>query len=104
MSVTLINPLEVPEGKEAEALDFWERVADFMRKHPGFVSTRLYRATVPWARFHLINVAEWESAKDFQAAIDSEGFKALTDPYMEVFPHFPGLYEVVRTYPETDVL
>lgn len=99
MSVTLINPFEVPEGKEEEALAFWERVADFMRKQPGFVSTRLHKATVPWARFHLINVAEWQSAEDFQAAINTEEFNALTEPYMEVFPHFPGLYEVVRSYP-----
>lgn len=97
MSVTLINPFEVPEGKEEEALAFWERVADFMRNQPGFISTRLHKAIVPWARFHLINVAEWESAEHFQMAINSERFKALTEPYMEVFPHFPGLYEVARS-------
>jgi heme-degrading monooxygenase HmoA len=97
MSVTLINPFEVPEGKEEEALAFWERVADYMRNQPGFISTRLHKALVPWARFHLINVAEWESAEHFQMAINSEKFKALTEPYMEVFPHFPGLYEVVRS-------
>ncbi len=100
MSVTLINPFEVPEGKEEEALAFWERVAEFMRKQPGFVSTRLHKATVSWARFQLINVAEWQSADDFQAAINSEGFKALTEPYMEAFPHFPGLYEAVRSFPQ----
>ena len=52
---------------------------------------------VPWARFQLINVAEWESAEHFEAAINSEAFKKLTGPYMEIFPHYPGLYEVVRT-------
>lgn len=36
MSVALINPFEVPEGKEEEALAFWERVAEYMRKQPGF--------------------------------------------------------------------
>lgn len=97
MSVTLINPFEVPQGKEDEAMAFWERVADYMRAQPGFVSTRLHRAIVPWARFHLINIAEWQSEEDFQKAISTEAFKALTEPYMAVFPHFPGLYEVVRT-------
>jgi heme-degrading monooxygenase HmoA len=97
MSVTLINPFEVPEGKEAEALAFWERAADFMRRQPGFISTRLHRAIVPWARFHLINVAEWGSVEQFESAIFSEEFKNLTEPYKDAFPHFPGLYEVIRT-------
>ncbi|MBI5249369.1 MAG: antibiotic biosynthesis monooxygenase [Desulfomonile tiedjei] len=97
MSVILINPFEVAEGKEDEALAFWERAADFMRKQPGFISTRLHRAIVPWARFHLINIAEWANTEDFEAAISSEEFKKLTEPYMDVFPHYPGLYEVVRT-------
>ncbi|MEW6586185.1 MAG: antibiotic biosynthesis monooxygenase family protein [Nitrospirota bacterium] len=97
MHVILINPFEVPKGKEEEAMVFWERAADYMRKRPGFISTRLHRAVVPWARFHLINIAEWESVAHFEAAINSEDFKKLTEPYMKVFPHYPGLYEVVRT-------
>ncbi len=97
MSVTLINPFEVPEGREAEALAFWDKVADYMRKQPGFISTRLHKAVVPWARFHLINLAEWQSVEDFEIAINSEDFRKLTEPFMEVFPHYPGLYEVVRT-------
>ena len=97
MSVTLINAFEVADDKQEEALAFWERVADFMRKQPGFISTRLHRAVVPWARFHLINIAEWQTAENFEAAINSEEFKRLTEPYAEVFPHYPGLYEVIRT-------
>lgn len=97
MAVTLINAFEVPRGKEQEALEFWERVAEFMKKQPGYISTRLHRAIVPWARFHLINIAEWQSAEDFQAVIGSEEFKELTVPYNEVFPHYPGLYEVIKT-------
>lgn len=97
MAVILINPFEVPTGKEDEALAFWERAAEYMRQQPGFLSTRLHRAVVPWARFHLINVAEWESVAHFEAALNSEEFKRLTQPYTEVFPHYPGIYEVVRT-------
>jgi len=58
MSVILINPFEVPKGKEEEVLAFWEKVAEYMRDQPGFISTRLHKALVPWARFHLINIAE----------------------------------------------
>jgi heme oxygenase (mycobilin-producing) len=97
MSVTLINPFEVPPGKEEEALAFWDSVAAYMRKQPGFISTSLHRAVVRWARFHLVNVAEWESVEHFEKAVNAEEFKMLTEPYMEIFPHYPGLYEVVRS-------
>lgn len=97
MSITLLNPFEVPEGKEAEAIEFWERSADVMRKSPGFISTRLHRAISPDARFHLINMAEWESPEHFVAAIESDEFKEAIAEDMETFPHFPGLYEVIRT-------
>ncbi len=97
MSVILINPFEVPEGKEEEALMFWEKAAEVMRNAPGFISTRLHRAISPNARFLLINMAEWESPEHFQAAIEGDDFKKATAGSMEAFPHFPGLYEVVRT-------
>ena len=97
MSVILINPFEVPKGKEKEALAFWEKVAEYMRKQPGFIATRLHQAVVPWARFHFINVAEWESVAHFETVMNSEGFQELVGPHRETFPHFPGLYEVVRT-------
>ncbi len=97
MSVILINPFDVPAGKDEEALAFWEKAADYMRTQPGFISTRLHKAIVPWARFRLINVAEWESSAHFEAAVNSAEFKTLTEPYMEEFPHYPGLYEVVKT-------
>ena len=51
----------------------------------------------PEAKFYFINVAEWQSAEYFQVAVGSEEFKQLVEPYMEVFPHYPGLYEVIRS-------
>lgn len=95
--VILINPFEVPERREEECLAFWRRAADFMRRQPGFLSTRLHRAVAPGARFAFINMAEWESAEHFAAAVNSPEFIELVTPYMEVFPHYPGLYQVVAT-------
>ena len=97
MAVILINPFEVAEGKQDDALAFWEKAADFMRQQPGYISTRLHSAVVPWARFHYINVAEWESIEHFENMMNSEEFKNLVGPYMKEFPHYPGLYEVIRT-------
>jgi heme-degrading monooxygenase HmoA len=95
--VILINPFEVPKGKEDTALKMWEKAAEYMKKQPGFISTKLHRALSPDARFHLINIAEWESAEKFQAAINSDEFKRLTENAMVEFPHYPELYEVIRT-------
>ncbi len=95
--VILINAFEIQPGREDECLAFWEKAAEYMRRQPGFISTRLHRAIVPGARFPLINMAEWESAAHFEAAVNQEEFKQLIAPYMEVCPHYPGLYEVIRT-------
>ena len=95
MSVILINPFEVPEGSSDE--DFlrgWERAADYMRQQPGFVSTRLHRALRPDARFRFVNVAEWASPQDFQAAVTSDQFREIAQGGP---PGSPALYEVVRS-------
>lgn len=95
--VTLINPFKVPPFQEESFLDFWGSVAAYMRLQPGFLSTRLHKAAWEEAHFRFINVAIWESEEHFQAAIDKAEFKELTAPYRDVFPHYPSLYEVVRT-------
>src|SRR5579864_3333785 len=37
MSVTLINPFEVPSGKEEQFLREWTAAAELMRHEPGFL-------------------------------------------------------------------
>ena len=95
MSVVLINPFEVPEARnDEEFLRGWERAADYMRRQPGFVSTRLHRALAPDARFRFVNVAEWASPQEFQAAVGSEEFREMAKGGA---PGSPALYEVVRS-------
>ncbi len=96
MAVVLINPFEVPEGRESEALADWEAAAEFLREQPGFISTRLHEAIAPGSRFHLVNVAEWESPEAFQAAVTSPEFRELVKDMVRNFPHHPALYSVVR--------
>jgi heme oxygenase (mycobilin-producing) len=97
LSVILINPFEVPAGQEAECLASWERAADYMRRQPGCIGTRLHKAIGPGARFAFINVAEWETPADFQRAASSEEFQQVIAGSMERFPHYPSLYEIIRT-------
>ena len=95
MGVILINAFEVSEGtNDDEFLRGWERAAEFMRQQPGFLSTRLHRALVPDARFRFVNVAEWASPQDFQAAVGSEEFREIASGGPA---GSPALYEIVRS-------
>ena len=50
---------------------------------------------MPNARFRFINVAEWETAEDFQIALNHPEFVKLREA--TPFAHFPSVYEVIRT-------
>ena len=47
-----------------------------MRQQPGYISTRLHKAIVPWARFHYVNVAEWESVDHFEKVMNTDLVKS----------------------------
>ena len=94
-NVILINPFEVPqEAPDEQFMNGWNATAEYMSAQPGFVGTRLHRALQPDARFRFVNVAEWASPQDFQAAVTSDEFRELAK---NAAPGSPSLYEVVRT-------
>ena len=93
-NVILINPFEVPLDREDDFLAGWSRAADYMRRQPGFAGSRLHRALSPEARFGFINVAEWYSPRDFEAAVTSPEFGEMSKGGP---PSYPSLYEVMRT-------
>lgn len=95
--VILINPFEVRAGLENDALAYWDKAAAHLRQQPGYLWTCLHRSISPGAHFHYVNVAEWESAAQFGAAVGSDAFRRLTEPEAERFPHYPALYEIIRT-------
>jgi heme-degrading monooxygenase HmoA len=95
-AVTLINPIEVPAGREDEALAMWGRVAAFMRGRPGFLATGLRETVAPGGRFTLVNVAEWTSTDAFLGAATTGEFRELTRGSQGRFPHDPGLYRLAR--------
>ncbi len=95
-NVALINPFEVPLGREEECSRQWEKVQEYLKKHPGYISMRLYKAISSDARFRFISIAEWKSVDHYQAARESEEFKALTRGLQNTFPHYPAFYELER--------
>jgi heme-degrading monooxygenase HmoA len=95
--VTVINPFEVPQGREDEALSMWDAFAEYFRKQPGYISTKLHKAINADARFHLVNIAEWDSVEAFQAAISNPGLQDIAKAFPSDILHYPGLYEVIRS-------
>lgn len=48
-----------------------------MRGAAGFISTRLHESMDPQAKFRFINVAEWESLQQLQAAMRTEALQEI---------------------------
>jgi heme oxygenase (mycobilin-producing) len=92
MSVVLINAFEVPASEDEAFLAGWEKAREFLRTQEGYLSTRLHRSIAPNADFRFVNVARWESADAFRAALAQPGFRAASIP----FTSHASLYEVVR--------
>ena len=92
--VTLINPFEVPAGKEDEFVERWKQAAEYLRQREGFVSTRLHQSLDPHAPFRFINVAVWESAEYFRQAMSTPEFQELAGAMP--FSSHPALYQVIN--------
>jgi hypothetical protein len=60
------------------------------------VDTALHQAAAPDAEFQFVNIARWQTADDFIAAMRSPGFRESAAGLTGYRPH-PGLYRVVRT-------
>lgn len=92
--VTLINVFEVPPAKLDAVMAAWEDARAFLAAQPGYIDTGLHRALSPEARFQLINVARWDSAEAFQAAIGAMQAAGVF-PEIEGVTMTPGLYRVI---------
>lgn len=94
--VTLVNCFQIPAGREDEFFALWQQVNNYMRKKKGYIGHTLHRSLEPGAQYRFVNVAQWSSQGDFQAAHD-DGFRALVgQPVWRAFPSFPALYQVVH--------
>jgi len=93
-TVVLINAFEVPPGQDEAFLRGWEAARDFMQRQAGYIATRLHQSLDPAARFRFINVAEWASPADFEAALNHPEFVTLRQAIP--FAHYPSVYQVVR--------
>jgi heme-degrading monooxygenase HmoA len=96
MPVTLVNCFEVPAGREDEFFKLWQEVNEYMRRQPGYLGHKLYRAVGPEASFRFVNVANWESVAHFRGSHGDEFRRLVSRPEWAAFVSKPGLYEVVH--------
>jgi rhodanese-related sulfurtransferase len=66
----VIIPIEIDEEREAVYLDAWQDAAEMMATQPGFLRTYMFRTIVPGSKFSLVNVAEWESTRHWEEAMN----------------------------------
>jgi heme-degrading monooxygenase HmoA len=94
--ITLINCFEVPAGRETEFFEAFKQVNAYMRAKQGYVSHKMHRSLAPDARYRNVNVVQWATREECEAAHD-EGFRELVmQPAWSAFRSTPGLYEVVH--------
>jgi heme-degrading monooxygenase HmoA len=95
--VILINCFEVPAGREEEFFSAFKVVNSYMQGKKGYVSHKMHRSLAPDARYRFVNVVQWASQQECQAAHD-DGFRALiTKPEWADFRSTPALYELVHS-------
>ena len=94
--LVLINAFEVPPDRDDDFIRGWEAARDYLETQPGYVDTALHQALSPEADFRFVNIAHWETADAFQAALQSPGFREVAQGLAEFRAH-PALYRVVRS-------
>ena len=103
--IYLINLFWVSEGKEEPFLALWEATGAIFGRSPGFLSAHLCRplAAQPFGQqvsYTHVNVAAWEDAHQYGAALQDPELRRLVPRYAEVCTFDPALYEIVRTVPK----
>ena len=94
--VTLINCFEVPAGREEEFFAAFKTVNAYMRAKKGYVSHKMHRSMMTDARYRFVNVVQWASREECEAAHDGGFRQLITRPEWADFRSTPALYEVVH--------
>ena len=95
MSITIVNPFEVPKGKEKEAIAAWDEFGKYFSKQEGYISAKLLESVDENADFHLVTIAEWSDKESFNKAVSSKELEELADR-LPSFKRYPNAYRVIR--------
>ncbi|MFI6317043.1 antibiotic biosynthesis monooxygenase family protein [Nonomuraea sp. NPDC050556] len=91
--VTLVNKLTCT-GDLAEFTRILERLTEYMRAQPGYLSSELLRSVRNPAVY--VEVARWESAEAHKAAVTGDGFRERVSGLGALATVDPDVYEVLH--------
>jgi heme-degrading monooxygenase HmoA len=91
--VTLVNKLTAT-GDIDEFTRILERLTEYMRAQPGYVSSELLRSVRNPAVY--VEIARWETADAHRAAVTSDGFRQRVAGLGAVATVDPDVYDAVR--------
>lgn len=84
-NMVLVDVVEVEPERMKGYKEMWDRAKDYMKNKPGFVSADLHVNQSQDTPIKYINIAEWRSAEEFEAALTTEEFLNIIDEYKENF-------------------
>src|SRR5262249_11153827 len=90
--VTVINPFEVPAGRDELFIGGWERGAGFLSAPDGDLDSGHQRSLDPSTDLRFVQVAHWRSREAFEAALRDPAFPGRRMP----FASHAALYMVIR--------
>ncbi|HEY4457389.1 MAG TPA: antibiotic biosynthesis monooxygenase family protein [Pseudonocardiaceae bacterium] len=90
--VVLINLFTMPPELVDNFVARWVDNAERMKNATGFRGTTLHRAIDSDSPFPLVNVAQWDSVEDWQAAVGGRFNRQASGPVTSQ----PALYTVVH--------
>jgi heme-degrading monooxygenase HmoA len=90
--VTLVNPVEVPEGEDERFVAGWERARAALADQRGYLGTRLHRS-VGDGDFRFVDLARWSSPLMYARATRRP---ELREAAALPFAAHPALYSIVR--------
>lgn len=93
-TITVINSIEVPQGKSEQVLESLNQFSDYFGQQAGYISSTLQQSLNPEAQFGLVNISKWESIEQFQAALSSDDFTKLVET-IEGFTSYPEVYQTL---------
>ncbi|MEX0808305.1 MAG: antibiotic biosynthesis monooxygenase [Dongiaceae bacterium] len=94
MAIVTISALEVSQDRIDQTIEVWRRYNNFLMKQPGYVSSKLHRATEAGSSFALVNVAEWKSEQEYHNAVE-QMIAQLGPPTVPGLRIHPAVYETV---------
>ncbi len=95
--ITIINPFEIPTGREDAALEMYDTFAAYFSKQDGYISTDLHQALGDDAKFHLVSISKWQSQEHFMSALESPELGEIFKNAPKDIVTYPSAYKIIRS-------